>query len=102
MYMCVSPEIRSAAYQAASAAGIQRQSGTPANHKFIASDSTNRAVTHQGAAFIIGGCGRGRGTLLSFAANPANLEPAHSLPLSGPSQRRAASLVQGGDGRRCD
>src|SRR6185369_4823951 len=53
MYRWVSPDSRSAIYQPARAAGIQRQSGTPANHKFSASDSANRIVTHQGAAFII-------------------------------------------------
>src|SRR3954467_4061096 len=101
MYMWVSPDIRSAAYQAARTAGTQRQSGTPANHRFIARDSANRAITHQGAAFIIGGGGPERGTLLSFSANSANLEPAKAMPIV-PSQRRAASLVQSDDGRRRD
>src|SRR4051794_25542869 len=98
MYMWVNPEIRSAAYHAASAAGIQCQSGTPANHKFIASDSANRAVTHQGAAFIIGGCGSERGTLLTFAAISANLEPACALSPIFPSQHCTVSLVKSDDG----
>src|SRR5947209_7362679 len=53
MYMCVRPDSRSARYQAVSAAGIQRQSGMPANHKFAATDNANSAVTHNGAAFIM-------------------------------------------------
>src|SRR5689334_17405958 len=51
--MWVRPESRSATYQAARAAGIQRQSGTPANHRFSASERTNRIVAGKGAAFII-------------------------------------------------
>src|SRR5690349_9072867 len=53
MYMCVRPESRSATYQATNAAGIQRQSGIPANQRLSARDRTNRVVTHEGAAFII-------------------------------------------------
>src|SRR5690349_13467298 len=53
MYMCVSPDMRSATYQAARAAGIQRQSGTPASHRFSASDRANKAIAGQGAAFIM-------------------------------------------------
>src|SRR6478672_11754860 len=79
MYMWVRPDSRSAAYQATNAAGIQRQSGTPASHKFSASDSANSAVTGHGAAFIIARNPSMPGASGAFASSGRGLEPLEML-----------------------
>src|SRR5689334_7714800 len=88
MYMCVRPDSRSATYQDAKAAGIQRQSGTPANHRFSTTERTNRTVAGKGAAFII--AGSHVPALVVLAA------------INGAPQRTSSPLVSQHDGRRRD
>src|SRR4051794_1471127 len=93
MYMWVTPDIRSAMYQAAKAAGIQRQSGTPANHKFTLSDSAKRAVSGHGAAFIIARNPSMPGAWQPFASTAPGMEPL-GLAKNYWRNMREASLVQ--------
>src|SRR5690349_4419483 len=101
MYMWVRPDMRSAAYQAASDAGIQRQSGGPANHRLSARDNANSIVTGQGAAFIIARNRLLLEALRILAPRTAVLEPA--MLADGPmidAQRVTLSAPDDFDGWR--